>query len=108
MSNLTYWKFKGTESVFSSPSTALQISVSRLRKALNLHPEHEIIVLNDNNSQPNEPVTDVTNPSDSNQYVDQSTAVSDSVKKNKTVEKTAELPSVSGDMGSTDSESDVL
>ena len=101
MSNTTTWRFHGTPATYVTPSDKFETTVTKLRSALNIHPDHKIEILHHDVT---ESTTNNSNSSHSNQYADKLAAISKPAKVNKTVEETTELPPVLGDVDSADPE----
>lgn len=51
--NPIHWKFEGTLSSFTTPKEKFDITVAKMRHAMNIHPEHKIEILNATESNPN-------------------------------------------------------
>jgi hypothetical protein len=52
MNNTIHWGFAGTPATFTTPAEKFEVTVSKMRTAMNIHPEHEILILNHAANQP--------------------------------------------------------
>ena len=105
MSNLIEWGFANTPTKFITKAEALETTVSKLRNALNVHPDHEISIYN---HAANQPISNDVPSSDSISNASNTPAVPKRAKKAKPMEETTELldlPTILDDAGT---ESDVL
>lgn len=105
MSKIIHWGFEGTPATFTTPQDKFEVTVAKLRTALNIHPDHNITILS---HAANQPSANDAISSDSISNVNHSTTVPKRAKKTKTVEETTELLDVPTILDDVDSESDVL
>lgn len=105
MSNNIHWGFEGTPATFTTPKDKFEVTVSKLRTALNIHPDHNITILS---HAANQPSSNDAISSDSISNPDHSTTVSKRAKKTKTVEETTELLDLPTVLDDVDPESDAL
>ena len=106
MSNIIHWGFAGTPATYTTPKEKFAVTVSKLRTAMNIHPEHEIII--HNLDALNQSISNDVASSDSVSNTTDTSTVSVRAKKTKSVEKTAELLDLPTVLDDADSESDVL
>jgi hypothetical protein len=102
MSNTIHWGFEGTPATYTTDSEKFEVTVSKMRTALNIHPDHEITIYN---HAANQPVSNDVPNSDSVSNTSDSTTVSKRTKASKPVEETTELQSVPTILDDTDLES---
>lgn len=51
--NPIHWKFEGALGSFTTPKEKFEITVAKMRHAMNIHPDHKIEILNATESNPN-------------------------------------------------------
>lgn len=102
MSNTIHWGFEGTPASYTTDSDKFEVTVSKMRTALNIHPDHEITIYN---HAANQPVSNDVPNSDSVSNTSDSTTVSKRAKKTAPVEEAVELQSVPTILDDTDLES---
>ena len=108
MSQLIEWRFSGTQTIYQTTKDKFDVTVNKLRNNMNLHVDHEIIIENEYNTQPDVQSTEHSPVSDSDQHVDQPATVSKPGKKVTFVDETPELSDLPGDLDITATESDLL
>ena len=102
MNNTIHWGFEGTPATYTTPKDKFEVTVTKLRNALNIHPEHEIIIYSNATSQSDS--NDAAN-SDSISNTSNTATVSARSKKTAPVEETIQLQSVPTILGDADIES---
>jgi hypothetical protein len=105
MSNTIHWGFANTPATYTTEQEKFEITVAKMRLALNIHPDHEITIYNHG---ANQPTTNDASNSNSISNTASTTTVPKRTKTSKTVEETVELQSVPTVLGDTDLESPVL
>jgi hypothetical protein len=105
MNNTIHWGFANTPATFTTDKGKFEVTVSKMRTALNIHPDHEITIYN---HAANQPVNNDAISSDSISNTANTPTVSVRAKKGKTVEETPELFDVPTILDDVDTESDVL
>jgi hypothetical protein len=85
MSNTIHWGFANTPATFTTPKEKFEVTVSKLRTSLNIHPDHEIIIYS---HAANQPVSNIDLSSDSDIDNDIVTPVSEDTETPKTRKKT--------------------
>jgi len=106
MSNTIHWGFAGTPASFTTPKEKFAVTVSKLRTAMNIHPEHEIII--HNLDALNQSISNDVASSNSISNTLSTPTVSKRAKAPKAVEETTELFDVPTILDDVDPESDVL
>jgi hypothetical protein len=79
MSNTIHWGFEGTPATFTTTKEKFEVTVSKLRTSLNIHPDHNIIIYSNAANQSIEPVVNEPVNSDSDINLDQPTTLSEDV-----------------------------
>ena len=105
MSNTIHWGFANTPATFTTSADKFEVTVSKMRTALNIHPDHEITIYN---HAANQSVNNDATNSDSISNTVSAPTVSVRAKKGKPVEETTELFDVPTILDDANSESDVL
>ena len=105
MNNTIHWGFANTPATFTTDKDKFEVTVSKMRTAMNIHPDHEITIYN---HAANQPVNNDATSSDSISNTTDTPTVSKRAKAPKPVEETAELQSVPTILDDVDTESDVL
>ena len=105
MSNTIHWGFAGTPAKFTTQADKFEVTVSKMRTALNIHPDHEITIYNHaaNQSIPNDATS-----GDSISNTTDTPTVPVPVKKSKTLVSAVQLRDMPTFLDDGDSESDVL
>jgi len=105
MNNTIHWGFAGTPATFTTPADKFEVTVSKMRTAMNIHPEHEITIYN---HAANQSVNNDATNSNSISNTPSAPTVSKRAKAPKAVEETTELFDVPTILDNVDPESDVL
>jgi len=105
MNNIIHWGFAGTPATFTTPADKFEVTVTKMRTSLNIHPDHEITIYN---HAANQSVNNDGANSNSISNTSNTATVSKRAKAPKTVEETAELFDVPTILDDANSESDVL
>jgi hypothetical protein len=105
MNNTIHWGFANTPATFTTDKEKFEVTVSKLRTSLNIHPDHEITIYN---HAANQPVNNDAISSDSISNTPSTPTISVRAKKSKPVEETTELFDVPTILDNVDPESDVL
>lgn len=105
MSNTIHWGFANTPATYTTTTDKFEVTVSKMKTAMNIHPDHEIIIYNHG---ANQPTTNDASNSNSISNTSDTPTVSKRTKATKPVEETAELQSVPTILGDVDPESPVL
>lgn len=91
MSNTIHWGFANTPATYTTTKEKFEITVAKMRTAMNIHPEHEIIIYS---NAVNQSITNDDSNSDSVSNTTDTTTVSKRSKATKPVEEAVELQSV--------------
>jgi len=105
MNNTIHWGFAGTPATFTTPADKFEVTVSKLRTSLNIHPDHEITIYN---HAANQSVNNDATSSNSISNTNSTPTVSVRAKKGKPVEEAIELFDVPTLLDDVDPKSDVL
>ena len=105
MSNTIHWGFANTPATFTTDKEKFEVTVAKLRTALNIHPDHEITIYN---HAANQSVNNDATSSDSISNTLSTPTVSKRAKAPKAVEETVELFDVPTILDDANPESDVL
>ena len=105
MSNTIHWGFANTPATYTTSADKFEVTVSKMRTAMNIHPDHEITIYN---HAANQPVNNDAISSDSISNTPSTPTVSVRAKKSKPVEETTELFDVPTILDDADSEPNVL
>ena len=102
MSNIIHWGFAGTPASYTTPADKFEVTVSKMRTAMNIHPEHEILILS---HAANQPIPNDATSSNSISNTNSTPAVSKRAKTIKVVEETPKLFDVPTILDNVDPES---
>jgi len=105
MTNTIHWGFANTPATYTTEQEKFEVTVAKMRIALNIHPDQEIVIYNHG---ANQPTTNDASNSNSISNTSDTATVPKRTKATKPVEETAELQSVPTILGDTDTESPVL
>ena len=105
MSNTIHWGFANTPATYTTSVDKFEVTVSKMRTAMNIHPDHEITIYN---NAANQSVNNDATSSDSISNTLSTPTVSKRAKAPKAVEETVELFDVPTILDDANTESDVL
>ena len=105
MNNTIHWGFAGTPATFTTPADKFEVTVTKMRTSLNIHPDHEITIYN---HAANQSVNNDATSSNSISNTTSTPTVSKRAKAPKTVEETIQLFDVPTLLDDVDPKSDVL
>jgi hypothetical protein len=105
MNNTIHWGFANTPATYTTEQEKFEVTVAKMRIALNIHPDHEITIYNHG---ANQPTTNDASDSNSISNTSNTATVPKRTKATKPVEETVELQSVPTVLGDVDPESPVL
>ena len=105
MSNTIHWGFAETPATFTTDKGKFEVTVAKLRTALNIHPDHEITIYN---HAANQSVNNDVPSGDSVSNTNNTPAVPVRAKKDASVASAVQLRDLPTFLDNGDSESDVL
>ena len=105
MSNIIHWGFAGTPATFTTQADKFEVTVTKLRTSLNIHPDHEITIYN---HAANQSINNDATSSDSISHTPSTATVSKGAKKTKPLETTVQLFDVPTFLDDADTESHLL
>ena len=105
MSNTIHWGFANTPATFTTDKEKFEVTVAKLRTALNIHPDHEISIYN---HAANQSANNDVPSGDSVSNTTNTPAVPVRAKKDASVASAVQLRDLPTILDNGDSESDVL